>query len=236
MRCDEIRELAPEIALGIVDGKERAEALRPLSWCSECRSAVERLSQVTDELLMVAPVQEPPAGFETRVAAAMGLPGQPRRRRRARWFGPRRIAARLGPVVATAAVTAAALVVVYHDDHETAKRYRETLAEADGRYFQAEPLRDEDGARAGVAFGYEGSPSWLLVTVDGGQRGSVTRAELRTKDGRVIPLSSLQLDSKGSWGGAIPVNLYRVGSIRLVGKGRDHVLRASFPQGTSERD
>jgi hypothetical protein len=236
MRCDEIRELAPEIALGIVDGKERAEALRHLSGCSECRRAVERLSQVTDELLMVAPVQEPPAGFETRVAAAMGLPGQPPRRRRARWFAPRRLAARLGPVVATAAVTAAALVVVYHDDHETAKRYRETLAEADGRYFQAEPLRDENGARAGVAFGYEGSPSWLLVTVDGGHRGSVTRAELRTKDGRVIPLRSLQLDSKGSWGGAIPVNLYRVGSIRLVGKGRDHVLRASFPQGTSERD
>ena len=31
-----------------------------------------------------------------------------------------------------------------------------------------------------------------------------------TKDGRTIPLPSLELDRKGSWGGAIPVNLYKV--------------------------
>ena len=39
MRCDEARELAPELALGIVDGEERAEALRHLSACADCRRA-----------------------------------------------------------------------------------------------------------------------------------------------------------------------------------------------------
>ena len=34
MRCDEIRDLAPEIALGIADGEQRAEALRHLSTCA----------------------------------------------------------------------------------------------------------------------------------------------------------------------------------------------------------
>ena len=110
-----------------------------------------------------------------------------------------------------------ALIAVYHDDHQTAERYRESLDQADGRYFQAEPLAEEDGDRGGVAFGYEGSPSWILVTVDPAHRDDVTRGELLTRDGRTIPLPSVELDRNGSWGGAIPVDLYKVASIRLLG-------------------
>jgi hypothetical protein len=64
----------------------------------------------------------------------------------------------------------------------------------------------------------------------------VKHAELRTKDGRTIRLRSLRIRADGSWGGAIPVGLYRVESIRLVGSGPREFLRASFPQGASERD
>jgi hypothetical protein len=234
MRCEEIKDLAAEIALGIADGEERAEALRHLSTCGECRRLVDQLSQVADELLMVAPVQEPPAGFESRVVKAIGLQ-EPPRRRAARWLSPRWLAPRLGPALAAAAVTAAALVAVYHDDRLTAERYRDTLEQADGRYFQAERMRDKTGARAGVVFGYQGSPSWLLVTVDPAHRGMVTSGELVTKDGRTIPLRSLELDRRdGSWGGAIPVNLYDVASIRLLGERPGEVLEASFPRGVSE--
>jgi Putative zinc-finger len=232
MRCDEVRDLAPEIALGIADGEERAEALRHLSTCAECRRAVGRLTEVTDELLVIAPAEEPPAGFESRVVEAMGLQARPplrRRRLTLRW-----LATRLGPALATAAVTAAALIAVYSDDHQTAERYRETLAQADGRYFQAEPLRDERGARGGVAFGYEGTPSWLLLTVDRSHRDGVTGAELVTRDGRTIPLRSLELDAAGSWGGAIPVNLYRVAGVRLHGDSPGDTLEAAFPRGISE--
>jgi Putative zinc-finger len=233
MRCEEIRDLAPEIALGIADGEERADALRHLSTCAECRRIVEQLSGVADELLTLAPVQEPPAGFESRVVEALGHGRRPRRRR-ARWLSPRWLAPRLGPAVAVAAVTAATLIAVYHDDRVTADRFRDTLAQADGRYFQAEPLADETGTRAGVAFGYEGSPSWLLVTVDPAHRDDVTRAELVTRDGRTIALRSLELDRRGSWGGAIPVKLYNVASIRLLGDSPGEILHASFPRGVSE--
>jgi hypothetical protein len=164
----------------------------------------------------------------------MGLQGPPPRRRLARWLSPRWLAPRLGPALATAAVTAAALIGVYHDDHETAERYRGVLEQAGGQYFQAEPLADETGARSGVAFGYEGSPPWLLLTVDPPHRDAVTTGELVTKDGRTIPLPSLELDRKGSWGGAIPVNLYEVASIRLLGEHPGEILQASFPQGVSE--
>jgi hypothetical protein len=228
MRCEEIRNLAPEIALGIADGEERAEALRHLSTCADCRRAVEELSRVADDLLVLAPVQEPPAGFESRVVEAMGLQGAPARRRRPRWLSLRWLAPRLGPAVATAAVTAAALIAVYDDDRQTAERYRGILDQANGQYFRAQPLADESGARAGVAFGYEGSPSWLLITVDPAHREAVKSAELVTRNGRAVSLRSFELDPRGSWGGAIPVKLYRVASVRLLGDQPGEILQADL--------
>lgn len=56
---------------------------------------------------------------------------------------------------------------VYHNDHITAERYRETLAEVNGTYFPAEPLRDETGDEAGVVFGYQGTLSWVLIRLAG---------------------------------------------------------------------
>jgi hypothetical protein len=235
MRCEEIRDLAPEIALGVAEGEERAEALRHLSTCAECRHVVEQLSRVADELLVLSPAHEPPAGFESRVVDAI-VPGRPAPRDRPRWLTPRWLGSRLVPALATAAVTAVALIAVYADDRRTAERYRETLAQADGQYFQAEPLRDETGARGGVAFGYEGSPSWVFLTIDPDQRDAVVRAELVTREGRTIPLRSLELDREGGWGGAIPVNLYEVESIRLLGERPGDFLQASFPQGIREGD
>jgi hypothetical protein len=216
-----MRDLAPEFALGLADGEERAEALRHLSACGDCRRLVERLSEVADELLTLAPVREPPAGFESRVVERLAPAGAPRPRR------ARRILSRLAPALAAAAVTAAALVAAYHDDHELATSYRQTLERAGGRYFQAQRLHDPAGHRAGLAFGYQGSPSWVVVVVDRAHRDEVGRGELMTTDGHSSPLSSFRLDPRtGTWGGAIPVDLHRVRSIRLLGKRPGQVIGA----------
>lgn len=219
MRCEELRELAPDIALDIADGEQRAAALRHLEGCGECRRLVEELSQLSDELLRVAPTHEPPEGFESRVIERLGL-RKPRRRRLAR-----RALQLAGPPIAAAAITAAALVAVYHDDHETASSYRETLDRANGRYFQADTLRDPAGDEAGTAFAYEGSPCWIFVTVDPAHRADVSSAQLVTKDGRSIRLGDFWLDHQfGSWGGAIPVHLDQVAAFRLLGKHPGEVL------------
>jgi hypothetical protein len=216
-----MRDLAPEVALGLADGEERAEALRHLSECGDCRRLVERLSEVADELLTLAPVREPAAGFESRVVARLAPAGGSRPRR------ARRILSRVAPALAAAAVTAGALVAAYHDDHELATSYRQTLERADGRYFQAQRLHDPAGRRAGLAFGYQGSPSWVVVVVDRAHRDEVARGELMTLDGHSSPLSSLRLDPRtGTWGGAIPVDLHRVRSIRLLGKRPGQVIEA----------
>src|SRR5262245_20276203 len=87
MSCEQTRELAAELALGIADGQERARALEHLSHCAECRRAVAELTEVTDELLLVASVHEPRAGFESRVLARIEAP-RPAARRARRWKRP----------------------------------------------------------------------------------------------------------------------------------------------------
>jgi hypothetical protein len=222
MSCEELKDLAPEVALGTIEGQERAEALRHLATCGECRRLVDQLTTVADELLMLAPVQEPPVGFESRVLDALGFQERAPRRRLGR-----RLLTWLGPPMAAAAATAVAFVGVYHDDHVTAERYRTTLEQAHGKYFQADRLRDGTGAPAGVVFGYQGNPSWMLVTVDRGHRDQAASAELITHDQRTIRLPGFKLAADGSWGGAIPVPLYEVSAIRLLGDRPGQVLEAA---------
>ncbi|HEX2359219.1 MAG TPA: hypothetical protein VHH72_05345 [Solirubrobacterales bacterium] len=222
MTCDRLRELAPEIALDVADGEERAQALRHLSECPDCRRLVEQLSEVADELLVLPAPMDPPVGFESRVIARLRPEQKPERQLR-------RIALRVAPALAAAAVTAAVLVSMYSDDREVADRYRDTLERADGRYFGAQPLVDPAGQRAGVAFGYEGDPSWVLVTVDRPFRRRVTAAQLVTETRDTIPLASFRLDpANGSWGGAIPVALGEVDSIRLLGQRPGEVIEAQL--------
>ena len=87
MRCEQVRELAPELALDIAEGEERDAALRHLDGCGGCRQVVSELSSVGDELLQLAPAQDPPAGFDSRVLARVTEP--PRLGRRGAAVGNR---------------------------------------------------------------------------------------------------------------------------------------------------
>src|SRR5205823_13244 len=96
--CADVRELAPELALGIVGGPERAEALQHASECGPCRALVGELAEAADALTLLAPESEPPPGFEERVLAALKAPRRRMRRRAA--------------VMVAAAAAAAAIVSI----------------------------------------------------------------------------------------------------------------------------
>jgi hypothetical protein len=204
-----VDEIAAELALGVVDGEERARALEHLAVCPECRRTVEELSEVADGLLLLAPSREVPIGFESRALEPLQARRPRARRRRA-----------LVPIAAAA--TAAALAVtgtllVVEDDLQLASDYRGTLAEANGERFQVAHLYGAGEDPVGTVFGYQGSPSWLVVIVDSEQRAGVRAAELVTTDGGRVQLRSFALDpASGSWGGAIPVALDDVSVVRLL--------------------
>ncbi len=223
MSCEQTRELAAELALGIADGEQRARALRHLAECPDCRRAVEELTGVTDELLLLAPEREPSAGFESRVLARMA-PARPRRSRR-----HLRV---LAPIAAATAAALAAVAIVLgatSDDRKLAAHYRETLAVAHGSSFEAARLRAPGGVRAGVVYGYRGAPSWIFVAVYRPYRSKLYKVELVTTAGRREPVPSLRLDpSTGSAGQTIPIDLERVSAVRLIGSTPGDILEAEL--------
>jgi hypothetical protein len=225
MSCERTDELAAELALGILDGEQRARALRHLAECGECRRAVEELTAVADELAMLAPEREPPAGFESRVLARLQPPPAPAR---PRW----RLRRALAPIAAAAAAAAIAVAVVLQatgDDRRLADHYRATLAAGHGSSFEAARLRAPGKVPAGVVYAYRGRTSWIFVVVYGPRRGVPYTAELATTSGRRVTLPSLRLDRRSGTGGeAIPVDLDKVSSVRLVGPDPGDVLEADL--------
>jgi hypothetical protein len=227
MNCEQTRALAAELALGIADGGQRAQALRHLAECPDCRRAVQELTTVADELLMLAPEREPPAGFESRVLERLQPEPEPARPRRARLW--RRVLVPVGAAAAAGLAAVAIALSATSDDRQLAQHYRATLAAAHGSSFDAARLYALGRVRAGVVYGYDGATSWVFVALYRPYRSSDYTVELVTNDARRIPLESLHLDPKtGSGGQAVPIDLDSVSAVRLIGPGRGDVLEAQL--------
>lgn len=144
-RCEETRELLAELALGIADGAERARVLEHVAGCPGCRRELERQSAIADGLLVLAPEEEPPPGFELGVLRSI----QPRAPKRGSILRPLAVVA---AVAAAVAITAGGMLLGFRDDRRLADQYRATLAQANGRYFGAVQLADAAGRPGGVLF------------------------------------------------------------------------------------
>jgi anti-sigma-K factor RskA len=228
MRCEQVRDLAPELALGIAEGEERDAALRHLDGCGGCRQLVSELSSVGDQLLQLAPAHDPPAGFESRVLGALTEPPRHGRfrppARRWRW-----VATAAAAVVLAAALGAGSVLLATAGDRRLAAGYQAVLSQGQGAYFLAAPLQGSQG-RVGTVFGYQGQPSWAMVTLQ-----SPIRAEGRfqvlvvTRDGRYLSLGDAALGgAKGTWGGQLPVDLSEVHELRFVGSDGRPAFAATF--------
>lgn len=93
-----------DLALGLVDGPDRARMAMHLVGCAACREEYDDIVGTLREVLALAPEVEPPIGFDGRVLARLlppadGLASR-RARRRRRWW------------VAAAAVAIPALLLV----------------------------------------------------------------------------------------------------------------------------
>ena len=213
--CEHLHEIAAEIALGIADGEDRAWALEHLDGCSECRARIERLSSLADELLLLAPAAEPPAGFEARVADAITGP-----KRTARWRWRRRVALPVAAALTAGVCAAGAVWFALSGDRNLADAYRATLAVAHGEYFDAAPMVLPGGQKAGYVYGYQGRASWVFAIVYDGVADGDYELEAVTHDGRRVPLRRLSVvDGHGSAGGVTPVTYDQIAEVRLLDSG-----------------
>src|ERR1700754_3357233 len=80
-RCGEFADALAEVATGAASGPDRARVLAHLADCADCRRELDELTRVADEVLLVAPEHDPPAGFEgavlARIAALTAESGTP---------------------------------------------------------------------------------------------------------------------------------------------------------------
>ena len=223
MGCDQVRELAADLAIGIADGQQRDAVLRHAATCSGCRRLVSELSSVVDDLLLLAPSHEPPSGFAGRTLARISPPAARRRATRPgarhfpagrRWLPRLAVAA---SIIAALGVGAGTVYQVTSADRRLADSYRAVLAQGHGSFFAAAPVRGPTGT-AGTVFGYQGRPSWLWATVHmpnaGAQRFNV---QLITRDGRHLPAGTAVLGgASATWAALISVNLTDVAQVRFV--------------------
>jgi hypothetical protein len=67
MTCAQVREVAAELALDLLEGAERAAVLAHLENCAPCRQEVSSLTEASAQLLLLAPDTEPSRGFAAGV-------------------------------------------------------------------------------------------------------------------------------------------------------------------------
>lgn len=239
MGCEHVTELAPELALGVADGHERESALNHMIGCQTCRRLVWELSAVTDEVPLLAPEHEPPPGLDERVLTAISRAEAPRtgrprpvpapgKRRR-----PMRRARRVGLVAAGLAlavgVGAVAVFAGTASDRSLADQYRAVLGVGRGSFFAAAPVWS-NAREIGTAWGYQGRPSWMFVSLrrPGVDRGWY-RAWLVTSDGRRISLGRAELGGgAAAWGHNLPVDLTTARALVLEPEGAGDALVATF--------
>jgi hypothetical protein len=225
--CEQVRPLLAEVAAGAATGYDLALALGHVAGCPACREELIELTRVADDLLLLTPEREPPAGFETAVVQRIvGLTSHPPRRRWRPRIQPGRTDRGLRLVAALIilllAVASGAAFALWRTapDRRLADQYRQTLALAGGRYLKAAQVTTDSGREVGHIFLYEGSPSWITVVLTAAPVAGDYAMSIVTTDGVRYPAGTCQVTGQSATVGyALPVPVSAISAIELVHPG-----------------
>jgi hypothetical protein len=254
MGCARFADVAAELALGVLTGRERAEALAHLDHCDECREHVRQLTMTGEELLGLLPSSEPPPGFETRVMEHLGLvvPGprhaagrrpsgrgsadttRPSGRGSADTTRPSGITrfktgltGRTRRMLAVAAVALAVIVSALGGwglHAATSSPAGPPLSSAELLSASHQPVGD--------VFYYHGDSRWMYMSVYMKNTSGIVICQLVTTDGNVTTVGSFRLvGGYGSWGGPAAGGGSIAGA-RLVSPNGTVLASASFSAGS----
>ncbi|MER5184131.1 zf-HC2 domain-containing protein [Streptomyces sp. NPDC002896] len=231
--CETLQETGAELALGVLPGRERAEAVAHLDRCADCREYVEQMTLVGDGLIGLLPGSEPPVGFETRVARALtqasaghegrlSMRGLGRVRRGFRRRGPGRVRLRVAAAAAASALVFGFGGWAVGTAIETWTAAPSQPSETASDLLWADLTGVGPGRPvAGEIYAHAGEPGWLYMSVDLADAGipysgKVTCLLERT-DGTTEQLGTFEVhDGYGYWGAPAPVDPSTLSGIRLT--------------------
>jgi anti-sigma-K factor RskA len=238
MGCDEFADVAAELALGVLTGRERAAALAHLDRCDTCRENVRQLTMTSEELLGLLPASEPPPGFETRVMERLGLVtpspapvGQISQAGRAHHFGWKLTnltgkggVSRTRRMLATAAVALAVIV-------SGLGGWGLRGATPSPSPLSSAALLSASHQMVGTIYFYDGSSRWLYMSVNMDSETGTVICQVEGPDGHVTTLGSFRLaGGQGYWGSPDPANNGRLTGARLISTDGTVLATASFPE------
>jgi hypothetical protein len=217
--CRELADLAAELALGAVTGRERAEAAAHLERCAACRERVGRLMTTGERLVGLLPGTEPPPGFEARAMAWTGPDDHPGPGGR-----PHRARRMLAVVVATLAAAMAGLGGGWG--------MRAAGRAPAAALLSSAALISAGRQPAGTVFAYRGSPRWLYMSVDLRAGNGTVTCQVVGLGRHVTAVGSFWLtDGYADWGSPIPADIRQLAGVRLITPGGAVLATASFPRG-----
>ncbi|MEV5954199.1 zf-HC2 domain-containing protein [Streptomyces sp. NPDC051987] len=222
--CARLREVGAELALGVLPGRERAEAVAHLDECAACREYVRQLTGIGDRLIGLLPESTPPPGFASRVARSLAeQAGGPQGSRPTRAAPGRR--SRVRRVRLRLAAAAAALAVALGFAGWAIGTAVEGAVTASAPAIESEPVLVGDmipaggGQPVGEVYAHPGSPAWMFVsvTLPGAPHDGKVTCLLERADGTTTRVGDFPLRAgRGDWGVAVPVDLTRYSAARLA--------------------
>jgi anti-sigma-K factor RskA len=237
MDCAEFGDVAAELALGVLTGRERADALEHLDHCDACREHVRQLTITGEQMLSLLPSSEPPPGFETRVLDRLGLeapapaPIPLRREKRRGWMGTTRPFGMMNNGTRRILAAAAVVVAVVAAALGGWGLHGATATASPKPGLSTAALLSADHENVGEVFVYNGDPRWMYMSVDMDSGNRTVICQLISSDGRVTNVGSFQVSNGyGSWGSPTWVGNGNPVGARLVTPGGTVIASATFPK------
>ncbi|HEV3188110.1 MAG TPA: zf-HC2 domain-containing protein [Acidimicrobiales bacterium] len=200
--CEEFQEDLTAIALGTLSGRRRSEVLRHVENCPQCAAELEQLSMVADAVLQLAPEEDPPVGFELRLARRLQADAAPRQTNRFR---------------RVSYLAAAALIVVIGFGVGALVESGNTNTTGSSTANLASATLRSHGQNVGEVFVSGGKPSWMFMTIDSRSWSGLVTCELILANGKVETIGQFGLSSGyGSWGAPLTSPAGEVRSARLT--------------------
>jgi hypothetical protein len=205
--CAQLRDVAPELALGVLGGAERAEAIMHVNGCARCQALVNELSEAADALPLLAPEIEPPFGFEQRVLSS----GRARRRR-----SVRRFVTAVAVAAAAAAILSVTIVRVVESGSDA------TSAASGGasvKTAEATPIAVKMVSASDLPAGwaYITNKHSVAIALNYGLESGRYHIAVQSRVGSARTIGTMAIENNhGSWTGTSPVALRAGSTIMLV--------------------